>query len=203
LNIPLTVDGFDESDGLLWLRGYRPQRGGLYDYRIRAIAYGEVLRRSLARLDQLTPRQVATLCPDASGDRELADEVLAALRDAWRRSVLRGAQLPHYTLAAPGLFREQRTGDWLVAGVVVDKQRRIEGPPSRSPRGARPRIRRWLTAQTPMGAWRRFKLVGDNWDTVEMGGQTIRALDVGGGAFDPLSFGLGKISGEEGQRWAS
>lgn len=203
----LGADGFtSDFDTYITLRGYRPTRGGMSHYVIRAVPYRNVLRESLAISMELTPEQIADECKAAAGDVGLAASVLGKVRTSLTRSVEQGGVDKRYTLMAPGILRHRRTGALYVTGLVVRRQKVIHAFTKRTEHSREVLIRRWIEARMPVGRWRQFKLESDNWSELKLGETVLRATEdtprADPGTFDPYAYGFAKESAEEGQRYS-
>ncbi len=187
-----------DFDTCITLRGYRPARGGMSHYMIRAVPYRGVLRESLARSMALSPEQIAAECPAAEGDVGLAASVLGKVRSSLTRSVEQGGVDKRYTLMAPGILRHRRTGALYVTGLVLRRQKVIHAFTKRSEPSREARVQRWIEARMPIGRWRQFKLGDDNWSELKLGDVVLRAsADDPAEHFDPYAYGLAKESAEE------
>ena len=196
-----------EFDTFITLRGYRPTRGGMSNYVIRAVPYRNVLMESLRLANKLDPETIAADCRAASGDRELAARTLGVVRASLTRSLEQGGVDKRYTLVSPGLMRHRRTGALYVTGLVIRRQQVIHAFSKRSERSAESAVRRWIEARLPVGRWRQFKLERDNWSELRLGETVLRAEDDAPrpveDTFDPYAYGYAKVSAEEGWRFSS
>lgn len=187
-----------DFDTYITLRGYRPARGGMSHYVIRAVPYRRVLRESLACSMALSPEQIAAECPAADGDVGLAASVLGKVRSSLTRSVEQGGVDKRYTLLAPGILRHRRTGALYVTGLVLRRQKVIHAFTKRSEPSREARVRLWIEARMPIGRWRQFKLDGDNWSELKLGEVVLRSsADSPDTHFDPYAYGFAKESAEE------